>query len=117
MWDVVLTVILLVVGFIGMLIGLFYAFIFSDPALLDEAMVEGGLGGFNGEIGAGPAILAISHVVLYLVAAGVGILLLVTRRIAFWVPLTAGVIAAIVFWGTLMGILLSDPDLISTYYR
>lgn len=117
MWDVVLTVILLVVGFFGMLIGLFYAAIFSDPTLLDEAMAEGGLGGFNGEIGAGPTIIAVSHVVLYLVAAGVGILLLVTRRIAFWVPLTAGVLAAIVFWGTLMGILLSDPQLISNYYR
>jgi hypothetical protein len=116
-WDMVLTVILLVVGFFGMLIGLFYAWAFSDPVLLDQAMGEGGLGGFDGTVGAGPTIIAVSHVVLYLVALGVGILLLVKNKIAFWVPLAAGVIAAIVFWGTLVSILLSDPAFMNNMYR
>jgi hypothetical protein len=116
-WDVVLTVILLVLGFFGMLIGLFYAWAFSSPELIDEAMGQGGMGGFDGTIGAGPTIIAVSHVVLYLVALGVGILLLVKNKVAFWVPLAAGVIAAIVFWASLSAILLSDPDLISNYYR
>lgn len=116
-WDLVLTVILLVVGFFGMLIGLFYAWAFSDPVLLDQAMGQGGMGGFNGTVGAGPTIIAVSHIALYLVALGVSILLLVKNKIAFWVPLTAGVIAAIVFWGTLVSILMSDPDLIGSLYR
>ena len=44
---------------------------------------------------------------------GVSILLLVKNKIAFWVPLTAGVVAAIVFWGSLMAIVFSDPSLMS----
>jgi hypothetical protein len=116
-WDMVLTVILLVVGFFGMLIGLFYAWAFSDPVLLNEAMGQGGLGGFNGTIGAGPAIIAVSHIALYLVALGVSILLLVKNKIAFWVPLSAGVIAAFIFWGALVSILLSDPDFMANMYR
>lgn len=116
-WDMVLTVILLVVGFFGMLIGLFYAWAFSDPVLLNEAMGQGGMGGFNGTIGAGPAIIAVSHIALYLVALGVSILLLVKNKIAFWVPLSAGVIAAFVFWGVLVSILLSDPDFMANVYR
>jgi hypothetical protein len=112
-WDLVLTIILLIVGLFGMGIGLIYAAIFSDPALVqevfDEAYGQSGLGGWNGSVGAAPAVIAISHIVLYLVAVGVGILLLIRNKIAFWVPLAAGVVAAIVFWGSLFAIVLSDP--------
>jgi hypothetical protein len=113
-WDVVLTVILLVVGFFGMSIGLMYAAVFSDPALVkqvfDQAYSQYGLGGWNGSVGAAPAIIVVSHVALYLAALGVSILLLVKNKIAFWVPLTAGVVAAIIFWGALFAIVLSDPS-------
>jgi hypothetical protein len=116
-WDLVLTIILLVVGVIGMGIGLIYAAMFSDPALVkeifDQAYSQSGLGGWNGSVGSAPAVIAISHIVLYLVALGVSILLLVKNKIAFWVPLTAGVVAAIVFWGSLMAIVFSDPSLMS----
>lgn len=120
-WDLVLTIILLIVGVVGMGIGLIYAAIFADPALVkeifDEAYGQSGLGGWNGSVGAAPAVIAISHIVLYLVALGVSILLLVKNKIAFWVPLAAGVIAAIVFWGTLIAIVLSDPGLMSGTVR
>ncbi|WP_395640583.1 DUF6264 family protein [Pseudolysinimonas sp.] len=116
-WDLVLTIILLVLGLFGMGIGLIYAALFSDPVMVqevfDEAYGQSGLGGWNGSVGAAPAIIAISHVVLYLVALGVSILLLVKNKVAFWVPLSAGVIAAIVFWGALFAIVLSDPSLMS----
>jgi hypothetical protein len=116
-WDLVLTVVLLVMGLFGMGIGLIYAAIFADPVLLqqvfDQAYGQSGLGSWNGSAGAAPAIIAISHIVLYLVALGVSILLLIKNKIAFWVPLTAGVIAAIVFWGTFMAIMFSDPTLFS----
>lgn len=116
-WDLVLTIILLIVGLFGMGIGLVYAAIFSDPALVqdvfDEAYGQSGLGGWNGSVGAAPAVIAVSHILLYLVAVGVSILLLIKNKIAFWVPLTAGVIAAIVFWGSLFAIVLSDPGMMT----
>lgn len=114
-WDLVLTIVLLVLGFLGMLAGLSYAAIFSDPTTLDQVFQQQGFSGFNGTVGAAPAILAGSHVVLYLLALGGSIPLLLTKRVAFWVPLTAGVIAAIVFWATLVGVFLSDPAFVSTY--
>jgi hypothetical protein len=120
-WDLVLTVILLVVGLFGMGIGLIYAALFADPAsvqlIFDQAYRDAGLGGWNGSVGAAPAIIAISHIVLYLVALGVGILLLVKNKIAFWVPLSAGVLAAIIFWGAMMAIIFSDPSILSGTIR
>lgn len=114
-WDVVLTSILLVLGFFGMLAGLGYAALFSDPVLLDDAFRQQGLDGFGGEIGSAPTVLIASHVILYLIALGGAIPLLVTKRIAFWVPLSAGVLATIIFWTTVVGVMLSDPNVISTY--
>ncbi len=118
-WDLALTIILLVVGVFGMSIGLIYAAIFADPALVDQVFDQayGQFGGWNGSVGAAPAIIAISHIALYLVALGVSILLLVKNKIAFWVPLSAGVIAAIVFWGALFAIVLSDPSFMSNTLR
>ena len=57
--------------------------------------------------------MAISHVVLFLAAVGVSIPLLVKRRLAFWVPLVAGAIAAIVFWGVLISLIFSDQALVN----
>ena len=81
--------------------------------VFDEAYGQSGLGGWNGSVGAAPVVIGISHVLLYLAAAGVSIPLLLRNRIAFWVPLAAGVLAAIVFWGALFAIVLSDPTFMS----
>ena len=115
-WDVVLTIVFLVLGLFGTALGLMYAAILSTPGLLDEALRAQGYGGFSGEVGAGATIIAVSHIALYLVAVVLSIVLLVKRFIAFWVPLAAGVIAAIIFWATLMGVLLSDPNLVPTNF-
>ncbi len=115
-WDVVLTIALLVLGLGGALLGAFYGVLFSDPTLLDEAFRQQGFNGFHGEVGAAPLILILSHVVLYLLAVGLSILLLVKRKIAFYVPLSAGVLAAIIFWGTLMALVMSDPNLLPRGY-
>ncbi|CAN5418545.1 hypothetical protein BH09ACT4_BH09ACT4_14850 [soil metagenome] len=114
-WDLVLTIILLVVGLFGMLIGLAYAAIFSDPVLLDQGMQQQGLTGFNGTVGIAPQVIVISHVALYLLAVGGSIPLLIGKRVAFWVPLAAGVIAAIIFWSALVSVLLSDPAFVANY--
>lgn len=115
-WDVVLTIVLLVLGLIGTALGLVYAAILTTPGLLDEALRQQGYGGFSGEIGDAPTIIIVSHIALYLVAVVLSIVLLVKRFIAFWVPLAAGVIAAVIFWVTLTGVLLSDPNLVPTNF-
>jgi hypothetical protein len=114
-WDVVLTIILLVLGLGGTLLGVLYGIIFSSPELIDDAFRQQGLGGFDGEIGATPLVLIVSHVVLYLLAAGLSILLLVKKKIAFYIPLIAGVVAAIIFWSALVMLMMTDPDFVSTY--
>jgi hypothetical protein len=116
-WDVVLTIILLVLGLGGTLLGVLYGIIFSSPELIDDAFRQQGLGGFDGEVGATPLVLILSHVVLYLVAAGLSILLLVKKKIAFYIPLIAGVVAAVIFWAALIMLMLSDPDFAATYGR
>ncbi|MCS0499355.1 DUF6264 family protein [Protaetiibacter mangrovi] len=113
-WDVVLTIILLVLGLFGMLIGLAYGALFSSPEILDEGFRQQGYDGFSGDVGVLPLVIIVSHVVLYLLAVGISIPLLVTKRIAFWVPLTIGVIAAILFWVLIFMILLTDPQLAAT---
>lgn len=110
-WDVVLTSVLLVVGLFGMGLGLLYAAALGDPALLDATFESLGLDGFAGDVGAAPVILGASHVVLYVAAVAIAIPLLVSKRIAFWAPLAAGVIAAIIFWATWLSVIMSDPNL------
>ncbi|MBN9606947.1 MAG: hypothetical protein J0G30_10080 [Actinomycetales bacterium] len=108
-WDLVLSIVLFVLGLFGMGLGLLYAAIFSDPALISQTTQQAYGFEFTGDPGAWPAAIAISHVVLYLLGLGLGILALVKRVVAFWIPLVAGAIAAIVFWVGLTSILLSDP--------
>lgn len=115
-WDIVLTCILLVLGLFGMGAGLLYAAIFSDPALLSSTMKSQGYGGFSGNAGAGPAVLVISHIALYLLAIGLSIPLLIRGRIVvFWIPLTTGVIAAIIFLAVIFSVLTSDPGFMQRY--
>lgn len=111
-WDLVLTVILFVMGLFGMIIGLFYAAILADPYLFGDAMAQQGMP-ISVDTRGAALIIGVSHPVLYLVAVGVGILLLVKRKIAFWAPLTAGVLATLIFWITLMSVLLSDPAVLN----
>ncbi|MBX3194950.1 MAG: hypothetical protein KF727_07625 [Microbacteriaceae bacterium] len=113
-WDLVLTVVLYVLGLFGMLIGVFYGFVFSDPAMLNQALQQQGYGPITGGTGAAPAVLIASHVILYLIAIGGSLPLLISKRVAFWVPLACGVIAAIVFWGTLFAVIASAPGVLPT---
>ena len=111
-WDLVLTVVLLVLGFFGMIIGVLYAAFLGE--ILQEAYRQEGLGTFSGDTGAAGSIIVVSHVVLYLIAVGGSIPLLLSKRVAFWLPLAAGVIAAIIFWGALFVVMLNDPTLMNS---
>ena len=86
---------------------------FTDPDLLRDVLEQQGYPGFDAQPGAVPAVLVISHIVLYLLAVGGSIPLLITKRIAFWVPLAAGVVAAIIFWSCLFVVVSSDPGFIT----
>lgn len=112
-WDVVLTVILFVLGFLGMAFGSLTAASLGDPAFVEafEAALEAQ--GFSGDIDFGSfgTIVLVSHVLLYLVALAGGILLLVKNKIAFWLPLSAGVVAAVIFWGGYFVAVFSSVDL------
>jgi hypothetical protein len=106
-WDVVLTIVLLALGLFGMAIGLLYAAVLDDPILVDQTLGPQGYDTDLVDFGPLTAVIAISHVLLYLVAAGVSIPLLVRYRIVvFWIPLAAGVIAAVIFWGGLFAALI-----------
>jgi len=114
-WDVVLTCILLVLGLIGMSIGLLYAWAFANPDILSSALAQQGL---SGELrpGVAPAVIAISHIVLYLLALGLSIPLLIRGRVVvFWIPLVIGVVAAIIFWIALGIVVTSDSALLNSY--
>ena len=113
-WDVVLTSLLLVLGLIGASLGVVYGVMFTDPALLRDVLADQGYPGFDAKPGAVPAVLVISHVVLYLIALS-SIGLLATKRIAFWLPLAAGVVAAIIFWSCLFIVVSSDPGFITQF--
>ena len=54
--------------------------------------------------------IVVSHVLLYL-AALIGTVRLIRRgRRSFWLPLSIGVLAAIIFFGILMFVMISDPN-------
>ena len=115
-WDLVLTILLLVSATFGTLAGLGYAAIFSDPAVLSAAMRQQGFTGFSGTIGAAPVILAVSHLLLYVVALGLSIPLLMRGRIVvFWIPLVAGLLAAIIFVSVIASVIASDPGFLQRY--
>jgi hypothetical protein len=108
--DVAITSVLLALGLIGMFVGTSSALVLKD-ALTSEATKYGVIYDAPANLGALGAFIAISHVVLYLAALGVSIPLLITRRVAFWVPLVAGVVAAIIFWAILISLIVSDQAL------
>ena len=97
-WDRALTRALLIAGVFGALIGWIIG---SDlAATLPVALGQYGItpGAMPEWLDvAGPA-LAYSHALLYLLAVGLTIWLQRRGRPTYWAPLSAGVIAAIIFW-------------------
>jgi hypothetical protein len=111
-WDVVLTVILLVLGLVGALLGVSTGF--SLPVAMDEVYRTYGLGSYvdDGSTSVPGTIIWVSHLVLYLIVLGISIAMLVMRKVTFWVALTGGVIAAIIYWATLLTLIFADPRLV-----
>ncbi|MGK2854031.1 MAG: DUF6264 family protein [Microbacteriaceae bacterium] len=105
MWDLVLTIVILALGLLGAFGGIAYGFMLAPLA---EMLVGDGVDADLAAFTAGGYVLIISHAVLYVIAAAVGVIMLTQRRIAFWVPLAIGILAAIIFWSVLTP-LTSDP--------
>lgn len=110
-WDVVLTIVILVIGLGGLLLGLLYGAML--PLVMQTMYDQYGLGTYtdDGSLRSSGLIIVVSHIVLYLLGAGLAVLLLVKRKVAFYVPLIAGVIAAVIFWVVIMTAIFADPTL------
>jgi hypothetical protein len=109
-WDVVVTIVLLAIGLFGAGIGVLYGFIFLNPQLLDQVFAQQGYESFQGDVGSAGPILILSHAILYVITVGLSIFMLVKGFITFWLPLSVGVIAAVIFWVTVFTVFLSDPN-------
>ena len=102
-WDRPLSIALLVVGFFGMSFGLYGGI--NLQAVLEQAAIMQGvtltLPAWTAQAG---LFVAISHVVLYAIAVGWTLQRLRQNRTAFWVPLGAGIVAAIIYHGITGGL-------------
>jgi hypothetical protein len=108
-WDVVLTVALLAYGLMTVLTSLSGA---GDLGrTIDQVYAMQGLGDYTPTALAGTLTTAanLAQVVLLAVAAFVSYRLLKAGRIAFWVPLVAGVIAALLVGVFGVILMMSDP--------
>jgi len=111
-WDLVLSIVLLVIGVFGVLIAIVNAFTIDTQ--MEQLYAQYGVAG---EYSSGPsaaiaqAVIVVSHLVLYVLAAVLTAVLLRKRRIAFWLPLSIGALAAIIFMVTLVVLALTDPVL------
>lgn len=57
-------------------------------------------------------VIIVSHVMLLAAATLATRSLIRAGRLSFWAPLAAGAVASIIFFGTLMAVVLSDPALL-----
>ena len=110
--DAIVSVVLLVLGLIGTL------FAFLTAWELD-AFMQGGYDSLDlGAYERGPgyvatqAVLIASHLVLVALSTTITIVLIVKRKVSFWLPLSAGVLAAIVYWVALLVLMYTDPGVI-----
>jgi hypothetical protein len=114
-WNLAWTLALLILGFLGMSysIGLINAF----PAAIQLVHTNENLGDYTPAPSI-PGIIAtgsIVMVVLWAASAALSIWLLVRRRLAFYIPLIAGVLAFVALIVFLSAALATDPALMSFY--
>jgi len=111
-WDLVLSVILLVIGFFAVLIAVANAFTLDMQMdmLYDDYGVDGSYSPGPATVIA-QAVIILSHLVLYALAVIFTIVLLRKSKVAFWLPLTLGALAFVVFLVTFVVVIVGDPNL------
>jgi hypothetical protein len=110
--DVIVSVILLVVGFFSVLLTVLSSFSINEQMEVlyqDYGISESYNAGTGAAIAA--AVLIISHILLFALAVIFTIPLIRRRRLSFWVPLVAGAIASVVFFATFIVLVMADPNL------
>jgi hypothetical protein len=107
-WDPPITVGLLAIGF-ALTVQSIEGFLnFGSTVAISVA--EAGLDlKFGAEADVAGIILLVIHCILLLAALGVSVVLLRAHRLAFWVPLTAGVVATIADIVTLFVLVIANP--------
>jgi len=108
-WDIALTVGLLAVGVLYTLTGI--PGMLNLPETLRATYAAGGYGTYTSDELASAIGIAINvtNVVLLIAAVALSTASLRARRITFWLPLTAGVIAFLIGVALLAVAMLSDP--------
>jgi len=111
--DVVASGILLLVGLIA-LIGASVTAI-ALPSALQSAYDDYSLGEYVTPPGVAgiQTALWLGSLVIFLVATGLTVLLIVKRRISFYVPIIAGFVTTLLYWGLIVGAVLSDETLMA----
>jgi hypothetical protein len=110
--DMIVSIVLLVIGFFSVLVAVLNAFTISTQmqVLYEDYGVDGTYRPGAG-VAIAAAVLIISHLVLYVLALVLTITLIRKHRISFWLPLTAGAIASIIFFVTFVVLIFADPAL------
>ncbi|MFP3465858.1 DUF6264 family protein [Leifsonia sp. SIMBA_070] len=114
-WNLTLTILLGVFGFFGMSYSI--ATLQAIPASMQLLHSTNGLGDYTPAPVVGTLVLvgSILMAVIWVVSAVITALLLVRRRLAFWVPLVAGIIAMVVLLIFAGAVLATDPVLLGFY--
>lgn len=108
--DGTLTTVLLGLSLIGTLVGVTTGAIIN--ALLRAAYEAQGLAYFETTSTATAQLaMIVSHILLFGISAVVAILLRKRKRTSFYVPLAAGVVAAILYWTLLIMIVAGNHDM------
>lgn len=114
-WNLAFTIVMLVIGFFGMSysIGTLQAL----PAAMELLHSSQNLGPYVQDPSVAPLITAgtIAMAGIWAISAGLSIWLLVHKRLAFYVPLIAGVVALIALFVIVGMIFSTDPVLLDFY--
>lgn len=107
--DVVVTIILLAIGFFAIFGSIITAVVLPEAA-------NSGYSSSTGMV-AVQVVLVVAPIVLLGAAAAISIPLMLRRRLAFWVPLVAGFVSFVIYWVAFIAGVVSnssvDPGVIS----
>jgi len=112
--DIAVTCALLLAGLIGCFFGI--ASVSGLPQYIQSEYALKSLGVYTPPTTLNTITIgiAVSHVVLFVLALALSVRLMMRHRLAFYVPLAAGVIAAAIFWTLIVSFIASDQLLVST---
>ncbi|MEO6825919.1 MAG: DUF6264 family protein [Microbacteriaceae bacterium] len=114
-WDRLVTLLLLVLGVLGLVVG--FGILAALPESIQLLYTQNNLGEYTPAASVS-GIITIGQVCLALILVGAAawsILRLRAKRVAFVIPLAAGVLAAVVLFGLLAIVLYQDTTLLNFY--